>query len=237
MGILDRLRSGLGVQRPIEPGAPSVDDQAIARYRYMLRTAPPETIEQAHAEAFAQLTPEQRRRVLAELAADMSAGERMAAARAGDDPRMLAQLATRAEIRNPGVLERTFGGVGGFGAGSFGQPGVGGLFAGSFLTSMAGTVLGSMIAQQFFSTHAGANHLFGNDGLVDPLAHGAGVQPDASTAGLVHDPFADPAHAHAGTGDVDSPSSAWDAGGDVDSGAGEFDAGGGFDDGGGSFDV
>ena len=36
------------------------DDQAIARYRYLLRTAPPLTIEQAHAEAFAQLTPDQR---------------------------------------------------------------------------------------------------------------------------------------------------------------------------------
>jgi hypothetical protein len=30
----------------------SADEQAIARYRYMLKTAPPETIEQAHAEAF-----------------------------------------------------------------------------------------------------------------------------------------------------------------------------------------
>src|SRR4029453_19468509 len=44
--------------------AQSADEQAIARYRYMLKTAPPETIEQAHAEAFAQLTPEQRRQGL-----------------------------------------------------------------------------------------------------------------------------------------------------------------------------
>ena len=43
--------------------APS-DQQAIERYRYMLRTAPPETIEQAHAEAFATLTESQRRAVL-----------------------------------------------------------------------------------------------------------------------------------------------------------------------------
>ncbi len=35
----------------------SADEQALARYRYMLQTAPPETIEQAHAEAFAKLTP------------------------------------------------------------------------------------------------------------------------------------------------------------------------------------
>src|SRR5947208_14228687 len=99
MNLFGRGRSAQG-----EPAqAPSADEQAIARYRYMLRTAPPETIEQAHAEAFAQLTPEQRRRVLAELASDMSSGERMAAGRGGDDPRLLAQLATRAEIRNPGV--------------------------------------------------------------------------------------------------------------------------------------
>jgi hypothetical protein len=37
------------------------DEQALARYQYMLRTAPPDAIEQAHEEAFAQLTPEQRR--------------------------------------------------------------------------------------------------------------------------------------------------------------------------------
>ena len=28
------------------------DEQAVERYRYLLRTAPPETIEEAHAEAF-----------------------------------------------------------------------------------------------------------------------------------------------------------------------------------------
>ena len=43
------------------------DPRAIERYRYMLRTAPPDDIERAHAEAFAQLTPEQRATVLREL--------------------------------------------------------------------------------------------------------------------------------------------------------------------------
>src|SRR3712207_7066023 len=42
----------------------STDEQAVERYRYLLRTAPPGAIEQAHAEAFAQLTPAQRRLVL-----------------------------------------------------------------------------------------------------------------------------------------------------------------------------
>jgi len=108
----------------------------------MLRTAPPETIEQAHAEAFAQLTPSQRARVLSELSAALPANERVAAGQ--DDPRTLARLATRAELRQPGTLERTFGGMGGVGGMGFGT------FGGSFLTSLAGAFVGSMIAQQFF---------------------------------------------------------------------------------------
>ena len=32
------------------------DQQAVERYRYLLQTAPPEAIEQAHAEAFSRLT-------------------------------------------------------------------------------------------------------------------------------------------------------------------------------------
>ncbi len=55
-------------------------------------------------------------------------------------------MATRAEMRRPGTLERTFGGLGGGG-----QIGLGGLLAGSFMSSLAGTVIGSMVAQQFFS--------------------------------------------------------------------------------------
>ena len=117
------------------------DEQAIERYRYMLRTAPPETIEQAHAEAFAQLNERQRRTVLEQLRE--ATPERERAAARGDDPETLARLATRAEVRRPGTLERVFGGAGG--------PGFGGILAGSFLSSLAGTVIGSMIAREFFS--------------------------------------------------------------------------------------
>ena len=48
--------------------ATMTDEQALERYRYMLATAPPEEIERAHEEAFAQLTPEQRRQALQALA-------------------------------------------------------------------------------------------------------------------------------------------------------------------------
>jgi hypothetical protein len=124
-----------------QPGEQLSDEQAIERYRYMLRTAPPEAIEQAHAEAFAQLTDRQRRMVLEQLREITPERERAAAAA---DPQTLARLATRAELRQPGVLERTFGG-----AGAMGGPGFGGILAGSFLSSLAGTVVGSMIARQF----------------------------------------------------------------------------------------
>lgn len=130
--------------------APATEDQiALQRYRYMLQTAPPETIEQAHAEAFATLTPQQRAQALRELSQALPPHERSAADLSGDDPQSLARLATRAEIRQPGTLEWAFGrsgGVGGIGLG------------GTILASLAVGFVGSMVAQQFM------------DGFGDPLA-------------------------------------------------------------------
>jgi hypothetical protein len=122
---------------------PLSDEQAIERYRYMLRTAPPETIEQAHAEAFAKLTESQRREVLKGLREVTPPREYEAAAGSGD-PQFLARMATRAEIRQPGTLERLFGGTSG-------SPGFGSMLAGSLLGSIAGTVLGSIVAQHFLA--------------------------------------------------------------------------------------
>ena len=156
MGIWDRFGGGIGMQRNPNLSTEESDEQAIARYRYMLKTAPPETIEQAHAEAFAALTPEQRRKVLQRLSDEMPEAERAAVAGAGETPGSLARLATRAEIRQPGAIERAFGGIGS------GAPGVGSMVAGSLLGSMAGTVLGSMVAQHFFGGHPEAQHLFGD---------------------------------------------------------------------------
>jgi len=159
MGIFERWGRGDGspeagsVSGPAnEPvlasGGAAGDEHAIARYRYLLRTASPETIEQAHAEAFARLTPEQRRKVLQDLASAMPEAERAAVARDGVGADALARAATRAEIRRPGALERVLGA--GSQAGPAG-PGVGGLMAGTLLSSLAGSVLGSVIAQQFFA--------------------------------------------------------------------------------------
>ena len=110
------------------------DQQAIDRYRYMLRTAPPDDVERAHQEAFERLTPEQRATVLSELSRQVPESE----AATSDDPRSLARMATRAEMRQPGTMERTFGGMQ--------RPGLGGMF----LATLAGAFVGSTISDSSF---------------------------------------------------------------------------------------
>jgi hypothetical protein len=119
----------------------AMDDQlAIDRYRYLLRTAPPEDIERAHREAFERLTPDQRQTVLRELSQQVPASEVT-----GDDPASLARTATRAEMRAPGTMERTFANVSG--------PGLGGMF----LATLAGAFVGTAIADSFFGDDASAD--------------------------------------------------------------------------------
>jgi hypothetical protein len=234
MGFLDRL---LGRPEPSrrQPNAdPSgwaeesrgttgntqdADQRAIARYRYLLRTAPPETIEQAHAEAFAQLTPEQRRQVLTGLADDVPPADRSA----GDDPRSLARMATRAEMRRPGTLERVFGGSrGGLGMGAgrgagmgAAGMGVGGMIAGTLLGSIAGTVIGSSIASAFLDEND-VNADEGGDG--SDAAEGSGEEGSVDAAG----DFGDSGFGAGGFGD--SPGGGY--GGDYGGGfGGEFGGG------------
>ncbi len=122
-------------RRDSEPApTETTDEQALARYRYMLATAAPEDIERAHEEAFARLTPEQRQQALQALAQHVPEGEIR-----GDDPASLARAATRAEIREPGTIERAWGSGGaGFGLGGW------------FLTTLAASFIGTSIAQAFF---------------------------------------------------------------------------------------
>ena len=153
MGLLDRLLGREDRSRPrpawnTQPQQPQQpqqrqrtdDEVAIERYRYMLRTAPPEQVEQAHAEAFAKLTPQQREQVLTELSAVVPASERAQS----DDPRSLARMATRAEMRQPGTMERALGGGRGMGMG------MGGMIAGGLLASVAGAFIGTAIADAMF---------------------------------------------------------------------------------------
>jgi len=140
------------------PPAQSADQQAIARYQYMLKTAPPETIEQAHQEAFAQLSPEQRRQVLQQLTNAVPLSERPPAS-AADDPQALARAATRAEVRQPGTLERLFGSTGAPGTGGGGMG-----FGGSLLTGLAGAFVGTAIADHFFRGPMGSGFMGGGMG-------------------------------------------------------------------------
>ncbi len=60
MGFFDGLFGNDDQQqaRTAPLAAPRSEDEiAIERYRYLLRTAPPDKIEEVHAEAFAKLTP------------------------------------------------------------------------------------------------------------------------------------------------------------------------------------
>ena len=148
MGFLDKLlgrtpseqqrqsgsasgRTASGSTPVARPGA-SEEERAVARYRYLLRTAPPEQLEALHAEAFAKLTPEQRQQLLRELssAAPNEAGS-------STEPADLARAATRAEMRQPGSLQNTFS-RGSFGGG--GGMGMGGMIAGSMMGTIAGVV-------------------------------------------------------------------------------------------------
>jgi hypothetical protein len=152
MGFLDRL-FGTSDERSTPPPrqAPparqlSDDELAIERYRYLLRTAPPESIEAVHAEAFAKLTPEQRAEVYRALAEQAPPGERLVS----DEPSALARAATRAEVRSPGTMERAFAGANAAnGRQMQGGPSMGAVVGGSMLGTIAGVVIGSAIAQAF----------------------------------------------------------------------------------------
>jgi hypothetical protein len=209
MDALKRL-FGMGEPEP-EPmrsrGRPrdlSPDEQAVERYRYLLRTAPPETIEEAHAEAFAKLTPEQRQMVLQELDTTLTPAERASGVAYDDQPRSLARLATRAEMRQPGTLERTWSGMPAMGG--VGGMGMGGFMMSNFMGTFAGVMLGSMVADAFL----------GNSGYDQGYADGAGAgEADAAADG---GDFADAGFGDAGAfGDFGG-----DMGGFGDFGGGDF---------------
>ncbi|PPF84599.1 hypothetical protein C5B96_06955 [Subtercola sp. Z020] len=191
MGFLDRLlgRDEYAEQKPATTGstARTDDEIAIERYRYLLRTAPPEAIEQVHAEAFGSLTPEQRAQVFAELSQNAPAGD----APLDESPAALARSATRSELRQPGILEKSFAGggtagPGGAGRGMFGGAGAGagagggglgfgGVFASSLLGSVAGYVIGSSIAQAFIPDTVGTDQADAGGETGDAPADDAGT--------------------------------------------------------------
>jgi hypothetical protein len=156
-----------------QDGAQS-DEEALERYRYLLRTAPPEAIEQVHAEAFAKLTEPQRQQVLADLSAGLSAYERPSSA----DPQTMARAATRAEYLRPGTMERTLGGRQGSGFGA--------MVGGSLLGTVAGHVIGSALMSSFLAPAFASDGGEGDSGetSTEPAAGDAGADASAASGDL-----------------------------------------------------
>lgn len=188
--------------RPVGDAVASEDERAVARYKYLLRTAPPERLEEVHAEAFAQLSPQQRQQLLEQLSRDLPAGE----APRSEDPQDLARAATRAEMRQPGYLQ-----------GAFAGPGMGSMMAGSMMGTIAGVVVGSAIAQSLFGGYDASPEA---EGVGEASADGGGYEDAGGGEG---DPGAEPGGDMGGEG-------GGDLGGDL--GGGDFGGGdfGGFGD-------
>ena len=227
MGFLDRLFGTHSddeyrktTQKVREASAArSQDEIAVERYRYLLRTAPPETIEKVHQEAFSNLTVEQRKMLFAQLSADAPRGE----APQGDDAHSLAVSATRSEMRQPGTMEKSLANVnaangqaGAPAGGSAGSPAVGAApgFGSMFGSSLLGSIAGYVIASTMMSAF-----------LPGPMVGDTGATDSGGATTDGGDPAGDPG-ADAGA----------DSSGEFASADGGFDGGGldsaGFDGGG-----
>ena len=243
MGLLDSLFGNKDEQnQPAQnQSAPqarpqNADEQALARYRYMLQSAPPEQLEAAHEEAFARLTPQQRQLALQQMSEAVPENER---ASLSDDPRSLARAATRAEVRQPGTMERLMGNRGNNGGGMMGgmggggmMGGMGGMLAGSLLASVAGGFIGSSIANSFFNDA-------GNESNFQQSPEAANVEGGASdyNAGDFQDtglnssdtdPMGDAGLEQGGDiNDAGATDASYDSGGGFDDAS--YDSGGGFD--------
>jgi hypothetical protein len=182
MGFLDRLFGTDERTQTLPPPAAqrgttqrTPDEIAVERYRYLLRTAPPETIEQVHREAFAKLTDEQRAIIYEELSKGAGTGERPLSS----EPATLARAATRAEFRQPGTMERAFGGATTDANGvQRSGPSFGAMVGSSLLGTVAGYVIGSALVSAFLPWDSGMDTAGADTGADTTDASGA----DASAA-------------------------------------------------------
>ncbi|MGN7191214.1 MULTISPECIES: hypothetical protein [unclassified Curtobacterium] len=157
-------------QRPQQRGHVDPDAVALAKYDYLLRTAPPERLEQVHHDAFARLTPAQRQQVRDRLNSELPPHEHLRDDSAGG----MARAATRAEVARPGLLRRALGGRGGSFAGGAavgaGAMAVGGLAVavagGAVLSAAAGPVLAGAadLGVDFEGVAAGGGEFLGGLG-------------------------------------------------------------------------
>jgi hypothetical protein len=224
MGFFDRL---LGRERlePISPEAISPaprgntapqrsdDEIAVERYQYLLRTAPPETIEKVHTEAFSKLTPQQRDILFEKLSENASPSERPADAQ----PATLAQAATRAELQQPGTMANTLGGSGA------GGPSFGAMFGSSLLGTVAGYVIGSAIVSSFMPMDTGGD--VGSGDYSDSGATDSGATDAGSNTGAGSDTRVggDTDAVDSGAGDATAAGDGWESSGPDSADFGGFD--------------
>lgn len=168
-------------------GGSQADRAAIARYDYLLQTAPPERIEQINREAFSRLTADQRAQVLARMRTELPPGEQPRSA----DPSDLARSATRGEMLRPGSLRGLLARAGGSGRGG----GMGRLAGGAalgagagLLAAVAGGAVVSAVAAPLLNAASGIDFdaiganldleglVGGFDGVAGDLASGLGDQ-------------------------------------------------------------
>ncbi len=115
-------------------GAADSDQVAIAKYDYLLRTAPPEQLEQVHHDAFARLTPAQRQQIRNRLNSELPPHEHLRDDSAGG----MARAMTRGEVARPGLVRRVLGGGGSAGRGR------GGAFAGGAAVGAGAMAFGGL---------------------------------------------------------------------------------------------
>lgn len=136
----------------------------------------------AHEQAFAQLTPDQRRQVLQQLA-EAASGQPPQ----DDSPKTLDRSATRMEMQRPGAIRSMFGGGTGRGMG------MGAMIGGALMGSIAGAFIGTAIAQEMFDGN-GFGDGFADNGGADETAGDPGEDagdPGAADQGFAEDPGMD----------------------------------------------
>jgi len=107
MGLLDRLLRGRRAPEARD-SRPRTAEESLARWRYLLGAAPPETLSEAHRQALETLEEMPRAEVLQRLRSALSALE--AGVVVPGEPAALLRASARAERRAPGFLERALAG-------------------------------------------------------------------------------------------------------------------------------
>ncbi|WIE64122.1 cation-transporting ATPase [Curtobacterium sp. MCLR17_036] len=161
-------------QQPVaqpQRGPADPDAVAIAKYDYLLRTAPPEQLEQVHHDAFARLTPAQRQQIRDRLNSELPPHEHLRDDSAGG----MARAMTRGEVARPGLVRRVLGG----GATGGGRGGRGGAFVGGAAVGAGAMALGGLGAAV-----AGGAVLSAAAGPVLAQAADLGVDFDGIASGL-----------------------------------------------------